>query len=168
MYLYNSILVFLFLFSFFAYMSATLTYGFDPITNYLLTDERQIINQTNTCEEKANCDNKAVVRYFAFSENGTLISSTSDQTVTQFNQCSNDANCMNAAFLTNQISGLETLENDSKITPNLNQACYKTSGNCLNYNEMTGSASGTGSAFLDYVSSQSNQSGTENNNSKDQ
>jgi hypothetical protein len=161
MYLYISKLVFLFLFGFLSCSDVISIYGYDPLNGDLLTHQQQTINQTNSCEGNANCINQAMIRYFALADDGSFVTSTSNQTVTQLNQCS-DANCNNNALMTNLVAGTGTAVINSDVTQNLEQTCSITSGNCNNFNELTVSATGS-SGFLDYVATQNVQNTNQNN-----
>jgi hypothetical protein len=124
-------------------------------------DYSQIVDQENNCIDEANCVNQATVRYFALADDGSVVNSISDQTVTQFNQCS-DANCANTGILFNTVGAQGTAVINSEVTQNLEQSCIRTSGNCLNFNDMSVSASGS-SGFLDYLATQNVQNTNQNN-----
>lgn len=161
MYLSNLRLVFLFLWGIFTCFSVPSadSSGFDQVMADLVSDDRQLIKQSNNCGGDANCNNELLIQDYTISKNGELIASTSNQTATQINNCFNQ-NCANVGILTNNVFESETLEGRSH---DLYQECNTSDGpNCQNVNSLTISGTAVNKSFLDYVASQSIQNTTVN------
>jgi hypothetical protein len=101
----------------------------------LIIAENQIIKQSNTCGDIANCQNELSIHDFTISKEST--SSNSEQTVTQINKCSQDQTCLNSVNQANNVFEEDTATEDSTGPQNIYQSCGPDDGPvCLNSNNM--------------------------------
>ena len=135
MYIFNSRLIFFFIFVSITSISLTSASGFELMNKDLIIEDNQIIKQSNTCEEMANCQNELSIHDFTISKEGSL--SNSDQTLTQINECIQGQVCLNSANIVNDVFGEDTATGDSTVSQNLYQSCGPDDGPvCLNTNNM--------------------------------
>ncbi|MCC2648741.1 MAG: hypothetical protein K0S93_150 [Nitrososphaeraceae archaeon] len=141
MYIFHSRIVFLFIFvSITSSISLTFASGFEPMDRDLIIEDNQIINnqiikQSNTCGDMANCQNELSIHDFTISKEDT--SSNSEKTVTQINECSQDQTCLNSVNKVNNVFGEDTPTGDSTVSENIYQSCGPDDGPvCLNTNNM--------------------------------
>ena len=135
MYIFNSRLIFLYIFVSITSISLTSASGFEPMNKDLIIEDNQIIKQSNTCGEMANCQNELSLHDFTISKEGSL--SNSNQTLTQITECNEDQICVNSANIVNDIFREDTAIGDSTVSQNLYQSCGPDDGPvCLNTNNM--------------------------------
>ena len=135
MYIFTSRSVFLFIFVSITSISLTSVSGFEPMNKDLIIEDNQIIKQSNTCGEMANCQNELSLHDFTISKEGSL--SNSNQTLTQITECNEDQICVNSANIVNDIFREDTAIGDSTVSQNLYQSCGPDDGPvCLNTNNM--------------------------------